>query len=66
MPPDSKEMAAKVAREGVDADYEQNAIDAVVRSWENADPACQALALADAQVWATLQLARVTKHRGGN
>lgn len=31
------------------------------RSWILTDPACSALALADAQVWATLWLARVTQ-----
>lgn len=57
---DSADMAEKVDHEGTDADYEQNAIDAVVRSWMLDDPQCQALALADAQVWATLHLARMT------
>lgn len=38
-----------------------NALDGIARSWELTDPACQALALADAQVWATLHLAEITQ-----
>ena len=57
---DSSEHAARIASEGKNLDYEQEALDALQRSWELDDRECQALALADAQVWATLHLARVT------
>ncbi len=40
--------------------YEEQALLALKRSWEMDDPVCQALALQDAQVWATLHLARKT------
>ncbi len=40
--------------------YEEQALLALRRSWELEDPACKALALQDAQVWATLHLARKT------
>ena len=33
------------------------ALEGIARSWKLEDPECQALALADAQVWATLRLA---------
>ncbi len=58
---DSKEQAERIQREGKNLDYEQEAINGIVRSWTLNDPECQALALADAQAWATLHLARVTK-----
>lgn len=56
------EMAAVIDKQrdhGI-LDYEDRAIDGVIRSWLLDDRECQALALADAQVWATLHLARVT------
>lgn len=37
------------------------ALEGLARSWDLTDPACQALALADAQVWATLHLAEITQ-----
>lgn len=40
---------------------QERALEGVARSWELTDPACQALALADAQVWATLHLAEITQ-----
>lgn len=57
---DSKEQAKRIDEGGKQLDYEQEAIASIVRSWELDDKECQALALADAQVWATLHLARVT------
>jgi hypothetical protein len=56
---DGPQQAARIASTGKGLDYEQEALDAVRRSWELVDPVCQGLALADAQVWATLHLARV-------
>lgn len=61
---DSAEQAERIAQQGKALDYEQEALDAVQRSWELSDKGCQALALADAQVWATLHLARVTQAKG--
>ena len=58
---DSAEQVARIKERGKGLDYEQEAIDSIVRSWELDDPVCQALALADAQVWATLHLARATR-----
>lgn len=55
------EHIEKIQKYGKSLDYEQEAIDGVRRSWEHDDPVCQQLALADAQVWATLHLARVTQ-----
>ncbi len=40
--------------------YEEQALKALKRSWELEDPTCCALALQDAQIWATLHLARKT------
>lgn len=40
---------------------QERALDGIARSWELTDQACQALALADAQVWATLHLAEITQ-----
>ncbi|MBW3538322.1 hypothetical protein KY386_02410 [Candidatus Parcubacteria bacterium] len=57
---DSAEQAKRIAEMGKELDYEQEALDAIQRSWELDDKECMALALADAQVWATLHLARVT------
>lgn len=62
---ESTEQARRIDEAGKDLDYEQEALNSIVRSWEKDDPACQALALADAQVWATLQVARVTATGGG-
>ncbi len=58
---DSAERAARIAEKGKTLDYEQEALDAIERSWELTDTVCQGLALQGAQVWATLHLARVTK-----
>ncbi len=44
-------------------DYEQEALSSLARSWEHAAhnrTECVGFALADAQVWATLHLARVS------
>ncbi|MBI2797854.1 hypothetical protein HYX70_00960 [Candidatus Saccharibacteria bacterium] len=57
---DSAEQAKRIDEGGKQLDYEQEALASIVRSWELDDKECQALALADAQVWATLHLARVT------
>ena len=54
------ERAQRVSKE---LDYEQEALDSISRSWAHTDPACAALALADAQVWATLHLARSIRNR---
>lgn len=56
-----EEQAKKIQKRGKTLDYEQMALDGLQRSWELTDPVCQGLALADAQVWATLHLARETK-----
>mgnify|MGYP000496965668 CR=1 FL=1 len=56
---DSQHHANRIATEGKSIDYEQEALNSLQRSWELDDKACQALALADAQVWATLHLARI-------
>jgi hypothetical protein len=61
--PDGEHQVRRIAARGVSLDYEQEALAGVARSWRLSDPACQALALADAQVWATLQLAEVTAER---
>lgn len=66
---DSAKQAKRIADKGKSLDYEQEALDAVRRSWELTDKKCQALALADAQIFATLHLARVLKpntRRRGN
>jgi hypothetical protein len=60
---DSAKQAKRIADKGKNLDYEQEALDAVRRSWKLKDKKCQALALADAQVWATLHLARVMQPR---
>ena len=58
------DQASIIANEGKSLDYEQEALNSLRRSWELTDKNCMALALADAQVWATLHLARMTeKHR---
>lgn len=57
---DAKEQAERITARGKGLDYEQEALNGIQRSWEKDDRVCQALALADAQVWATLHLARVT------
>lgn len=54
------EQSMRIAAHGKGLDYEQEAIDSIRRSWDHADKTCMALALADAQVWATLHLARTT------
>lgn len=54
------EQARRIAEAGKSLDYEQEALNGLRRSWELTDPSCQALALRDAQVWATLHLARIT------
>lgn len=54
----------RIKQAGKALDYEQEAIDCVARSWILDDPVCQALALQDAQVWATLHHARVVKETG--
>lgn len=58
---DSAEQAKRIAEHGKELDYEQETLNGIQRSWELEDKECQALALADAQVWATLHLARVTQ-----
>lgn len=62
---DSALNASRIAEQGKRLDYEQEALDGLRRSWELDDPACQSLALADAQVWATLHLARVMRPQEG-
>lgn len=54
-------QAIRIQQRGKTLDYEQEALDSLARSWRLEDPSCAALALADAQVWATLHLAYVTK-----
>jgi len=63
----SQDNANRIRREGTALDYEKEALDAVARSWEfeKDQPECMALALADAQVFATLHLAHVTAEAGG-
>jgi len=58
-------QAKRIADRGKTLDYEQEALAGIQRSWEHEDPTCQALALADAQVWATLHLARQTMRWAG-
>lgn len=60
---DSEEQAKRIETGGKDLDYEQEAINGIVRSWRLEDKECQALALADAQAWATLHLARVAERK---
>jgi hypothetical protein len=60
---DGAAQAKRIGECGKALDYEQEAIDAIKRSWELDDPTCQALALADAQAWATLHLARTVAAR---
>ncbi len=55
------EIIDAMLKKGISSSYEQMAINAVKRSWELGDPICQALALQDAQVWATLHLARTQR-----
>lgn len=57
----SMDHRLRADRIDADLDYEDEALDGLRRSWLLDDRECQALALADAQVWATLHLARVTK-----
>ena len=57
----AKEHAKRIATKGKELDYEQEALDSLQRSWEVEEPKCQARALADAQVWATLHLAQQTR-----
>lgn len=54
-----EDLTAAIDGEGP-FDYETRALMALRRSWQLTDPSCQALALADAQVYATLHLARMT------
>ena len=56
-----REAAERIAERGKTLDYEQEALNSIKRSWEVDNPSCSSLALADAQVWATLHLARVTR-----
>lgn len=57
---DSNVQADRI-EQATDLDYEAEAIAAIVRSWRLTDPVCQALALQDGLVWATLHQARVTR-----
>ena len=57
---DSTEQAERIAALGKSLDYEQEALEGIRRSWVVPDPRCQELALADAQAWALLHLARKT------
>ncbi|HSX14820.1 MAG TPA: hypothetical protein VLE72_02825 [Candidatus Saccharimonadales bacterium] len=58
---DSKKQAKRIAKKGKELDYEAMALESLQRSWELDDKECMALALADANAWATLHLARVTR-----
>ena len=62
---DSSEQAQRIKDLGTALDYEQEALNGIQRSWEREDRDCQALALADAQVYATLELARATRLSSG-
>lgn len=53
-----KAQGNRISEHGKTLDYEQEALDGIQRSWEVEDKDCMAIALADAQVWATLHLAR--------
>lgn len=62
-PSTSQQRANRIRHRGRHLDYEQEALDALIRSRELEDkPNCARLALMDAQVWATLQLARNVKN----
>lgn len=61
---DNAKQAKRIAKGGKDLDYEQEALNGIQRSWDLDDKECMALALADAQVWATMHLARVTERAG--
>lgn len=59
---EARELFHETMRVGVSVDqnYEHEAIKAIQRSWDpDMSNECRALALADAQVYATLHLARV-------
>lgn len=57
----AEEIRALIGQQRDSIAFDAHAIAGIARSWELTDPACQALALADAQVWATLHLAEVTQ-----
>jgi hypothetical protein len=59
---DAEQRAIKVFEADLDdpATLGARAIEALARSWRLEERECQALALADAQVWATLRLAAQT------
>jgi hypothetical protein len=59
MTSDKAVQAKRISDHGKKLDYEQQALDAIQRSWEVGDKDCMAIALADGQVWATLHLARM-------
>lgn len=59
MTPD--QCAERIRSRGKSLDYEAEALESVARSWDHNDPACQALALADANVFATLHLADMVR-----
>jgi hypothetical protein len=62
---DSAEMAALIAEKGKALDYEQMALDAIERSWTLDDKECIAIAVNDAQVFATLHQARTMRELFG-
>jgi hypothetical protein len=66
MATDHEAEARRIEELGTGLDYEAEALRSLARSWRLADsaPECSALAIADAQVWATLHLARVSGHQG--
>lgn len=55
----------RIREQGKKLDYESEALAGLARSWDLVDPQSQAMALADAQVWATLHLARMTQNNKG-
>lgn len=57
----ASQRAKRIRDKGKMLDYEAEALDSLARSWEHANPVCQALALADAQVYATLHLADMVR-----